>query len=192
MISSGDQPSGAASLDSETLFPSPAVRGALSSPYVFLSPVKLHCVDRRSRDDAIRPALMSNPHLLYNASNGAKPGATNSSLCLFLRILGVHVDLGCLLFPLAYVLLDGVLEVLLTDHGTGAIAFGLLLQVCAKAVQVEIADLCLGAVLYFFPVGLLVELHIKSKASCTYQTSLHLSTMSAVRSCSSASFAASI
>jgi hypothetical protein len=46
--------------------------------------------------------------------------------------------------------------------------------------------------LYFLPVELLVKLHVKSKASCTYQTSLHLSSMSVVGSCSSASFAASI
>lgn len=131
--------------------------------------------------------FMSNPHLLYNTSNGAETRATNLGLCLR---FGVGVDIGRLLFLLAYVFLDGVLEVLLTDHGTGTVAFGLLLQVGAKTVQVEIAALCLGAVLYFLPVGLLVRLHGKSKASCTYQTSLHLSTRSAVDS--SASFAASI
>jgi hypothetical protein len=97
-----------------------------------------------------------------------------------------------LLFLLAEILLDGALEVLLADHRTSAVAFGLFLQIGAEAVQVEIAALGLGAVLYLLPVSLLVRPHdVEAGAGRTYQTSLHLSNMLPVAG-SSSSLAASI
>lgn len=54
---------------------------------------------------------------------------------------------------LAQVLLQRILERLRIDYGSGSGAFGLLLQVRAKTVQVKIALLDLGAVSQLLPMG---------------------------------------
>jgi len=81
----------------------------------------------------------------------------NLLLRLRLQLLGLRLDLGCGLFILAKVLLDRLLEVRLADNRTRAVALGLLLQVGAEAVQVEVCVFCLGAVLYSLPVSVLAK-----------------------------------
>jgi hypothetical protein len=102
------------------------------------------------------------------------------------------MDFGRCGFVLAKMLPDGLLEVILADDRAVALALGLLLQVGAQAVQIEIAAPRLGAVLYFLPVKLLVNLqNFWTGTGSTYQTSSHLSdTLPAAGS--SASLAASI
>jgi len=65
---------------------------------------------------------------------------------------------GELILVLAEVFSERVLEVIMADHGSKAVALSLLLQICAKAVQIEIALPSFRAVLYLLPVRLLAKL----------------------------------